>query len=36
MGIMKIKQIDDFTYNDEIGVAGIKYKYDAAKLKIGG
>ena len=36
MGIMKIKQIDDFTYNDEIGVAVIKYKYDAAKLKIGG
>jgi 4-amino-4-deoxychorismate lyase len=36
MGIMKIKQIDNFTYNDEIGAAAIKYKYDAAKLKIGG
>ncbi|PRR83406.1 aminotransferase class IV [Clostridium vincentii] len=36
MGIMKIKQIDDFTYNDEIGVVDIKHKYDATKLKIGG
>lgn len=36
MGIMKIKQIDDFTYNDEIGVVDIKNKYDATKLKIGG
>jgi len=36
MGIMKIKKIDNFTYNDEMSVVDIKDKYNAAKLKIGG
>lgn len=36
MGIMKIKQIDNFTYSDEMGIVDIKNKLHAAKLKIGG
>lgn len=36
MGIMKIKKIDNFTYNEEMSLVNIQNKYDATKLTIGG